>query len=88
MCVKESDPVDTHLDNQENRLTNGRVATALKLHILNRMPLLWRASMIIFLFGLPGVGKTYVGQYLSRELDYTFWDGDDALSADMKEYIR
>lgn len=44
--------------------------------------------MIVFLFGLPGVGKTYLGQLLERELSTHFWDGDEALTDEMKEAIK
>lgn len=44
--------------------------------------------MIIFLFGLPGAGKSYVGKLLARERQLPFWDGDNALDEEMKDYIR
>lgn len=40
--------------------------------------------MIVFLFGLPGAGKTYIGHLLQRELGACFWDGDKALTDEMK----
>ena len=42
----------------------------------------------IFLFGLPGVGKSYIGKLLEEKYNFLFWDGDQALSPEMKEYIR
>lgn len=47
-----------------------------------------RALMIVFLFGLPGVGKTYIGQLLQRERGACFWDGDEALTDEMKLAVR
>ncbi len=44
--------------------------------------------MIVFLFGLPGVGKTYIGELLHKELGACFWDGDDALTEEMKQAVR
>ena len=44
--------------------------------------------MLIILFGLTGAGKNFVGEILEKRFGYTFWDADEALSADMKECIR
>lgn len=44
--------------------------------------------MIVFLFGLPGVGKTYIGQLMQRELGVCYWDGDEALTEEMKRAVR
>ncbi|WP_298623850.1 AAA family ATPase [uncultured Legionella sp.] len=44
--------------------------------------------MIVFLFGLPGVGKTYIGQLLQKELGACYWDADEALTEEMKLAVR
>lgn len=44
--------------------------------------------MLVVLFGLAGSGKTYVGKLLSVKSDFYFWDADEALTDEMKEYIR
>lgn len=44
--------------------------------------------MIVFLFGLPGVGKTYIGQLLQKELGACYWDGDEALTEEMRLAVR
>eukprot|EP00927_Polykrikos_kofoidii_P051743 TRINITY_DN45534_c0_g1_i1.p1 TRINITY_DN45534_c0_g1~~TRINITY_DN45534_c0_g1_i1.p1 ORF type:complete len:258 (+),score=35.25 TRINITY_DN45534_c0_g1_i1:219-992(+) len=41
----------------------------------------------VFLFGLPGVGKTYVGHVLERHLGYKFLEGDQWLPADLRESL-
>ena len=43
--------------------------------------------MLIFIFGEPGAGKNYVGEILASHFDYYFWDGDIALSEEMKGAI-
>lgn len=42
---------------------------------------------LIITFGLPGAGKTYVGQILARERNYFFFDGDNVLTDAMKKAI-
>lgn len=44
--------------------------------------------MIVFLFGLPGVGKTYIGQLMEKELGVHYWDGDEALTDEMKLAVQ
>lgn len=44
--------------------------------------------MIVFLFGLPGVGKTYIAQLLQRTYGLCYWDGDNALTEEMKITVR
>lgn len=44
--------------------------------------------MIVFLFGLPGVGKTYIGQLMEQESGACYWDGDEALTDEMKRAVR
>ena len=43
--------------------------------------------MIIFLFGLLGVGKNFVGKIFADEFGFTFYDADQDLTATMKEAI-
>ena len=40
--------------------------------------------MIIFLYGPPGSGKTYIGDWLQSEYGYYFYDADFDLTEDMK----
>jgi gluconate kinase len=42
----------------------------------------------LFLFGLPGVGKSYIGKLLEENYNFIFWDGDEALTEEMKQFIR
>eukprot|EP00438_Fugacium_kawagutii_P011310 Skav205065 [mRNA] locus=scaffold142:320857:323888:+ [translate_table: standard] len=42
----------------------------------------------IFLFGLPGVGKTFCGESLARQLGYCFHDGDQWLPDDLRESLK
>ena len=44
--------------------------------------------MIVFLFGLPGVGKTYIGRLMEQESGAYYWDGDEALTEEMKLAVR
>lgn len=44
--------------------------------------------MIVFLFGLPGVGKTYLGKLLQRKLGAYYWDGDEALTTEMRLAVK
>lgn len=57
---------------------------------------MWRRSrsldkenrdVLIVLFGLPGAGKTYVGEVFRDRFDCFFYDGDENLSEEMKEFI-
>lgn len=43
--------------------------------------------MLLFLFGLPGVGKTFIGKLLQQKYGACFWDGDEALDEKMIAYI-
>lgn len=43
--------------------------------------------MIVFLFGLPGAGKTYLGQLLAEHWTCPYWDGDEALTEEMKASV-
>jgi len=44
--------------------------------------------MVIILFGSPGVGKNYVGEILKNDFDFFFYDGDELLTLEMKNYIK
>lgn len=44
--------------------------------------------MIFILFGIPGVGKNYVGRILSEQYGFHFYDADLDLTPDMRECIR
>lgn len=44
--------------------------------------------MLIIVFGLAGVGKTFVGQVLKDKFGFTFYDGDKNLTSDMQQAIR
>ncbi len=43
--------------------------------------------MVIFLFGLAGVGKSYVGDVISKHLKYKYIDADNWLPSDMLEAV-
>jgi len=43
---------------------------------------------LIILFGLPGAGKTFVGNIFKKYFDYYFYDGDNDLTKEMKEAIK
>jgi len=43
---------------------------------------------LIILFGLPGTGKTFVGNIFKKYFDYYFYDGDNDLTKEMKEAIK
>lgn len=43
--------------------------------------------MLLILFGLPGVGKNYVGNILQEEFNYHFYDADDDLTPPLIEAI-
>jgi gluconokinase len=43
--------------------------------------------MIVFLFGLLGAGKNFVGKIFAEEFGFTFYDADQDLPAAMKEAI-
>lgn len=43
---------------------------------------------LIILFGLPGAGKTFVGNIFEKYFDYYFYDGDKDLTEEMKEAIK
>lgn len=43
---------------------------------------------MLVLFGLPGTGKTYVGQVLRDHFEFHFYDGDKNLTPQMKRAIK
>lgn len=43
---------------------------------------------LIILFGLPGTGKTFVGNIFKKYFDFYFYDGDDDLTEEMKQAIK
>lgn len=43
---------------------------------------------LLFLFGLPATGKTFVGNVLQNNFDYVFHDGDVHIPADMTEALN
>lgn len=44
--------------------------------------------LLIILFGLPGTGKTFVGNIFKKYFDFYFYDGDDDLTEEMKKAIK
>ena len=44
--------------------------------------------MIIYLYGLPAVGKNYIGKLISEKYNYYFKDGDDYLPTNMKNKLK
>ncbi|MDO9028352.1 MAG: shikimate kinase [Candidatus Roizmanbacteria bacterium] len=43
---------------------------------------------LIILFGLPGAGKTFVGNIFKKYFDYYFYEGDNDLTEEMKQAIK
>ena len=43
--------------------------------------------MIYFLYGLAGAGKSYVGRVIAEQYGYHFWEGDDALTPEMRQCL-
>ena len=46
------------------------------------------SAQLIITFGLPGVGKTYVGKILEDQFGFFFYDGDMELTERMKVAIK
>ncbi|MFH1244849.1 MAG: AAA family ATPase [bacterium] len=44
--------------------------------------------MIYVLFGPPGVGKTYIGQLLSRSFDLPFFDADTLIDSEERQLLQ
>jgi len=43
---------------------------------------------IIFLYGLSGAGKNFIGEALARQNNFYFYDGDDLLTPPMKKQLH
>lgn len=43
---------------------------------------------LIILFGLPGVGKTYTGEFISERFGYYLYDGDQDLTEELHSAIQ
>jgi len=43
--------------------------------------------MFLVIFGLPGAGKSYLGNVLQKTFGFFHYDGDDALPVNMKEAL-
>jgi gluconate kinase len=43
---------------------------------------------LIILFGLPGTGKTYVGEVFKKYFGFYFYDGDANLTVEMKRAVK
>ena len=43
--------------------------------------------MLLILFGLPGAGKSYAGQVLSREFGFHFHEADDDIPEDYRQTV-
>jgi gluconate kinase len=41
----------------------------------------------IFLYGLAGAGKNFIGFLLEQHFGFYYWDADEALTLQMREYI-
>lgn len=44
--------------------------------------------MLVFLFGYPGVGKTFVGEILRDDFNFFFYDGDTDFGPELEVAIR
>lgn len=44
--------------------------------------------MFLYLFGLPGTGKNYIGRLLETHFGFRCYDADDAIPPEMKELLR
>ena len=44
--------------------------------------------MIIYLYGLPGVGKNYIGEIFKNKFNFNFIDADDYLPINMKTKLK
>ena len=44
-------------------------------------------SRLLILFGLPGAGKTFVGQILSSDFGFTFHEADDDIPDDYRQQV-
>ena len=44
--------------------------------------------MILYLYGMPGAGKNYIGEILKKKFDFFFQDADEYLTAEMEEKVK
>ena len=44
--------------------------------------------MILYLYGMPGAGKNYIGEILKKKYDFFFQDADQYLTKEMKEKLK
>ena len=44
--------------------------------------------MLLIVFGLPGAGKTYVGNLLRDEFGFYFYEGDRDLTDEMQQALK
>ena len=44
--------------------------------------------MLFYLYGLPGVGKNFVGNIFEKQFNFKFIDADNYLTENMKEKLR
>ena len=44
--------------------------------------------MILYLYGMPGAGKNYIGEVLKKKYDFFFQDADQYLTKEMKEKLK
>lgn len=44
--------------------------------------------MIVYLYGLPGVGKNFIGEIFKNEFNFHFQDADEYLTVSMKNKLR
>lgn len=47
-----------------------------------------KKQLFVILFGLPGAGKTFVGEVFRDKFDFFFHDGDEDLPDDMRQAIE
>ncbi len=47
-----------------------------------------KAPKVLYLIGLAGVGKTYVGKLISEFADYHLYEADETLPNEMREAVK
>ena len=47
-----------------------------------------KENRIIFLFGMTGVGKNYIGERLAKKLGWEFYDADTDFSAELIKHVK
>ena len=53
-------------------------------HLDDKVP---RPPFLLILFGLPGAGKSFAGQLLSAEFDFTFHEADEDIPTDYRQRV-